>query len=248
MRRTSVTLGAMALFALVAAWPAFGQWSIDFENGLALPGYNDVEIPRDTGTRFSLSEDLETDPGYFARFRLGYSWKSRHTLSLFAAPFSLKAAGSVDGELRYFEEVFSPNAPLTGVYKFSSYRLTYRYDIVRKGRWRVGVGFTAFIRDAAIKIEGEGKSANKTNVGFVPLLNFRVLWQFRDKWGLLLEGDAAAAKQGRAEDVLLALQYRLSDRVALRAGYRILEGGANVEEVYNFALVHFLSAGVTFTF
>jgi hypothetical protein len=248
MKKASVSLAAAAVFLLLAASPSFGQWFVDFENGLALPGYNDVEIPRDIGTRFSLSEDLRTDPGYFARFRFGYQWKSRHTLSVFASPFRLRAAGSVGEEVRFFEETFDPGTPLTGVYKFNSYRLTYRYDLVRKGKWRVGIGFTAFIRDAAIKIEGEGRSSNKTNVGFVPLLNFRVLWQFRQRWGLLLEGDAAAAKQGRAEDVLLALQYRINDRLALRAGYRILEGGADVEEVYNFALIHFLSAGITFTF
>jgi hypothetical protein len=248
MRKASIPIAAAAALVLLAAKPSFGQWSLDFENGLALPGYNDVEIPRDTGTRFSLSEDLKTDPGYFARFRLGFHWRSRHTLSLFASPFRLKAAGSVGEEVRFFEETFAAGTPLTGVYKFNSYRLTYRYDLVRRGKWRVGIGFTAFIRDAAIKIEGDSRSSNKTNVGLVPLLNFRVLWQFREKWGLLLEGDAAAAKQGRAEDVLLALQYRIGDRIALRAGYRILEGGANVEEVYNFALVHFLSAGITYTF
>ncbi len=248
MKKGSVSLAAAAVFVLLAAQPSFGQWFLDFENGLALPGYNDVEIPRDLGTRFSLSEDLEADPGYFARFRFGYQWKSRHTLSVFAAPFRLRAAGSVGEEVLFFEETFAADTPLTGVYKFNSYRLTYRYDLVRKGKWRVGIGFTAFIRDAAIKIEGDGRSSNKTNVGFVPLLNFRVLWQFRERWGLLLEGDAAAAKQGRAEDVLLALQYRIDDRFSLRAGYRILEGGADVEEVYNFALVHFLSAGISYTF
>lgn len=248
MKKGSVSLAAAAVFVLLAARPSFGQWFLDFENGLALPGYNDVEIPRDLGTRFSLSEDLEADPGYFARFRFGYQWKSRHTLSVFAAPFRLRAAGSVGEEVLFFEETFAADTPLTGVYKFNSYRLTYRYDLVREGKWRVGIGFTAFIRDAAIKIEGDGRSSNKTNVGFVPLLNFRVLWQFRERWGLLLEGDAAAAKQGRAEDVLLALQYRIDDRFSLRAGYRILEGGADVEEVYNFALVHFLSAGISYTF
>ncbi|MGB7296236.1 MAG: hypothetical protein WBC70_11660, partial [Candidatus Aminicenantales bacterium] len=62
------------------------------------------------------------------------------------------------------------------------------------------------------------------------------------------EGDAAAARQGRAEDILLALQYRLNDKLTLRAGYRILEGGSDVKEVYTFALIHFLSAGLTYTF
>jgi hypothetical protein len=248
MKKTVISLGAAVLFALVAAIPSFGQWFFDFENGLALPGYNDVRVPGDTGTPFSLTDDLTSDPSYFFRVRLGYQWRSGHNISLFAAPLSLHAAGSVDEEIFFNGETFGPNTPLTGVYKFNSYRLTYRYDFVRKGKWRVGVGLTAKVRDAGIKLEGGGQSSDKTNVGFVPLINFRVLWQFHKNWGVLLDGDAAAARQGRAEDVLLALQYRLSDRLALRAGYRLLEGGADVEEAYNFALIHFISAGLTYTF
>ncbi len=63
-----------------------------------------------------------------------------------------------------------------------------------------------------------------------------------------MDGDALAAPQGRAEDVLLALQLRLNEGLMLKAGYRILEGGANVEEVYNFALIHFIIAGATYRF
>lgn len=248
MRISVRGLATIGTFACLAAAPAFGQWFADFENGAALPGYNDVQVPRSTGTLFSLSEDLNAQGTYFFRVRLGVQWKDRHTISVFAAPLRIRAAGSADRDIAFYEETFPAGTPLAAVYKFNSYRLTYRYDLVRKGAWRVGIGLTAFIRDAAIKVEGGGLASNKTNVGFVPLLNFRVLWQFHEKWGLLLDGDAAAAKQGRAEDVTLALQCRLSDRMALRAGYRILEGGADVEEVYNFALVHFLSVGLTYTF
>jgi hypothetical protein len=248
MKKTALFLLAAAALALGSAPLSFGQWFIDFENGLALSGTNDVRIPGDTGTLFSLSKDLETEPAYFFRLRIGYQWKSRHTVSVFAAPFRLRAAGSVPQPVLFFEETFPAGTPLTGTYTFNSYRLTYRYDLVRGNTWRVGLGLTAKIRDAAIRVEGGGLSSTKTNVGFVPLLHFRVLWQFHEAWGLLLEGDAAAAKQGRAEDVLLALQWKPSDKWALRIGYRILEGGANVEEVYNFSLIHFLSAGLTFAF
>jgi signal transduction histidine kinase len=248
MKKSALAFAAIVTAILVSALPSFGQWSFDFENGVALAGYNDVQIPRDAGTLFSLAEDLTIDPAYFFRLRLGYRWKDRHTLSIFAAPFRLRAAGTADRAIDFNGDTFAAGIPLTGVYKFNSYRLTYRYDLVRRGRWRVGLGLTAFIRDAAIKLEGGGESSTNSNVGFVPLLNFRVLWQFAEDWGVLFEGDAAAARQGRAEDVLLALQYRLSGRLALRAGYRILEGGADVEKVYNFALVHYLGAGVTYVF
>jgi signal transduction histidine kinase len=248
MRNTLASLALVLLVLGLVAVPSFGQWFADLENGLAVPGYNDVRIPNATGTSFSLSADLEASPAYYARVRLGFQWKGRHTVSVFAAPLTLKAAGSVDREILFNGDVFAPGVALAGRYMFNSYRLTYRYDFVRKGKWRVGAGLTAKIRDAAIALEGGGTNSVKTNVGFVPLINFRVLWQFRPSWSLLLEGDAAAAKQGRAEDVQLALQYRLNDRLTLRAGYRLLEGGANVDEVYNFALVHFFGAGLRYEF
>lgn len=71
-----------------------------------------------------------------------------------------------------------------------------------------------------------------------------MLWKLDEKFGILLEGDALAAPQGRAEDVLLAATYRLSDRFGLKAGYRILEGGADNDEVYNFALFNYASVGL----
>ena len=86
MKKMIIAFAAITLFTLVGAAPSFGQWFVDFENGLAVSGYNDVRIPGDTGTLFSLSEELTTDPGYYFRVRLGYRWKSRHTISVFAAP------------------------------------------------------------------------------------------------------------------------------------------------------------------
>jgi len=248
MKKKALFFLMIMLATLGSGSHLFAQWFVDFENGLASSGYNDVAIPRDTGTQFSLTDDLTTDPAYFFRIRLGYRWKSRHTLSVFAAPLTLKAKGQVDKDIVFFEETFPANTPLDARYTFNSYRLTYRYDLVRKPKFQIGIGFTAKIRDAAVEVEGGSKSSKKTNVGFVPLLHFRVFWQFQKDWGLLLEGDAAAAAQGRAEDVLLALQYSLSENIHIRVGYRIIEGGADVEEVYNFSLIHFLSAGIHINF
>ncbi len=248
MKRHVLAVLGIFIFFLGPAFPAFGEWFFDFENGLALPGYNDVKIPGDSGTLFSFSKELKAGSSYFFRVRLGYQWRSRHAISVFAAPLRLRASGKVDREIVFFEEKFPPKVPLTGVYQFNSYRLTYRYDFLKREKLQVGVGLTAKIRDAAIEIEGGGKSSKKTNVGCGPLLNFRAIWQFHPAWGLLLEGDAAAASRGRAEDVLLAVEYRLNSRIALRAGYRILEGGADVQEVYNFSLINFLSVGITYLF
>jgi len=114
----------------------------------------------------------------------------------------------------------------------------------------VGIGFTAKIRDALISLKAGDVFSEKTNVGFVPLFHFRVEWIASSKMSVHLEGDALASPggQGRAEDIALTLQYRLSPSMRLKAGYRFVEGGANVEEVYNFAYVNYLSAGLVFEF
>lgn len=119
---------------------------------------------------------------------------------------------------------------------------------MRKENLRFGLGLTAKIRDAAISVQGNSKKSEKTNVGLVPLINFLLEWDFTEKLSLLFCGDALAASQGRAEDVLLAIKLRLKDKLKLKVGYRILEGGANVEEVYNFALLHFFSVGIAYQF
>jgi hypothetical protein len=224
------------------------QAILDLETGAVFTGYNDVQIPGDQGTRFSLKDDLTPETKFFYRLRLSYTIKSRHTFSLLYAPLQTTSKGSVPKDILFKGEVFSASTPLLGTYKFNSYRLTYRYNIVQKERLQFGLGFTAKIRDASIALSSAGRSSAKDNVGFVPIINFRLLWQIHDNVGLLLDGDALAAPQGRAEDVSLAVIYKFSDHLGIRAGYRILEGGADNDEVYNFALFHYALAGISYTF
>jgi hypothetical protein len=225
-----------------------GQGSLDFETGAVATGYNNVRIPGDQGTLFSMKDDLVPKTKIFYRIRINYTIRTRHTLSLLYAPLEVKSNGNVANDI-YFEGVtFPANTDLSGTYKFNSYRLTYRYEIVLKPKFEFGLGFTAKIRDASISLASSGLESEKTNVGFVPIINFRMLWKPSEKFGVLLEGDALAAPQGRAEDVLIAATYRVSDRFGLKAGYRMLEGGADNDTVYNFALFNYAVVGLFINF
>ncbi len=224
------------------------QAIIDFETGLVFAGYNDVRIPGDQGTLFSLKDDLIPKTEFFYRIRLNYIIKSRHALSLLYAPLETQSEGSLTNDIFFEGVVFPANTELNGTYKFNSYRLTYRYDFIQKPRLEFGLGLTAKIRDAKIALSSSGLVSEKTNVGFVPIINFRLLWKIDDKFGLLLYGDALAAPQGRAEDILIASTYKFSEDLGIRAGYRILEGGADNDEVYNFTLFHYASVGIFYSF
>jgi hypothetical protein len=226
----------------------YSQIELDTETGLAFSGYNDVRIPGDTGTLFSLSEDLKADPVFFYRIRLFYHFNERHHLGALYAPFSFKSNGQLNRDLFFEDKTFPADTPLETTYMFNSYRLIYRYDFLRSDKLDAGIGFTAKIRDAKIAVKGGGQNAEKTNVGFVPIIHFRVLWKVSGSFAFLIDGDALAAPQGRAEDVLAALVYQPSDKIKFKAGYRILEGGADNDEVYNFALVNYAAVGAVFEF
>jgi len=233
---------------IVFVWvPVYSQVTVDLESGAVVSGYNDVRIPGDGGTLFSLSEELEIDPTMFYRVRLFYAINERHNIGVLYAPLSLNPTGTLDRDLVFEGETFAAGTPLDATYRFNSYRLVYRYDVLMKEKLELGIGFTAKIRDAEISVRGNGVESKKTNVGFVPIIHFRMLWHMTPRLGLLIDGDALAAPQGRAEDVLAALTYDLSDTITMKFGYRILEGGADNDEVYNFSLINYACFGVLIT-
>jgi len=239
-------LAALIIALLLAPATASATWFAETETGLAVTGYNDVAIPGDDGTRFSLSEDLEADPAWYVRLRLGKTIAQRHTILLLAAPLTIYSEGSFDEDVTYDDTTFKRGETVRARYRFDSYRLTYRYDFLLDPV-ELGAGLTGKIRDAAISLDG-AEYAEFTNTGFVPLVNFRLYWNFASVAGLLLEGDALAGPQGRAEDVLAAVTVDAAPQVRLRAGYRILEGGADNDTVYTFALVHYAAFGLAVRF
>lgn len=242
----SATLIAVSLFIQTSV--ADAQVFIDVESGVVFTGYNNVRIPGDEGTLFSLKTDLDASPAAFFRLRVGYTIRSRHAISLLYAPLNVKSDGTIDKQI-YFEGVsFPSNSYMEASYKFNSYRITYRYDMVQRPKFEFGLGLTVKIRDAEIALQSEGLAASKANVGLVPLINFRLHWNLNENFGILFEGDALGVKQGRAEDLLLAGTYKFSDHFLVRCGYRVLEGGADGGQVYNFAFFHYASFGIVYTF
>lgn len=243
MPRCLAVAAAIILGVVCAPHFALAQWFLDLESGATFAGYNDVRIPGKGGTDISFTDDLSTDPAAFIRLRCTYRMHDRHNLSLLLAPLRLKAKGTLGSPLLFEGTEFAPGTALTGRYRFDSYRLTYRWDFRRRENLRLGFGVTAKIRDASVEVSGGGRKSIKKNTGFVPILNFALCWRARPPLSLILEGDALAAPQGRAEDVLAGVTYDLYPRLALKAGYRLLEGGADNDEVYNFTLVNYAALG-----
>lgn len=241
-----------ATFALLTGLvlSTYAQLRLDLESGAVLgTTYNEVRIPNTGGTLFDLSDELTAKPTVFYRIRAGYAFGNRHTVSALYAPLTVRYTGQFSRDVNYNNVLFPAAQPLTAFYQFNSYRLTYRYDFVARERWRVGIGLTAKVRDASIRLRGETNSRDTRfdDLGFVPLINFYVAYQPDNRWRILLEGDALGSKFGRAEDIFAGAAYQLTERLGLKAGYRVVEGGANVDSIYNFTWINYASAGILLT-
>lgn len=248
MRNAAAAVMLAIFIGSMTAGNLHSQADIDMETGFAFSGYNDVRIPGDAGTLFSLSQELDADDGMFLRLRLNYEIGQKHTLSLLYAPLTINSTGSFDQETTFMDTAFPAGEDIDAEYRFDSYRLTYRYEFHRSGSFEFGLGITGKIRDAEIRLKSGSLEESKKNTGFVPLINFRCIYWINDVYGLMLTGDALAAPQGRAEDVLAAVIYEPLEGFMMKFGYRVLEGGADNDEVYTFALIHYLIAGVQIDF
>jgi len=223
--------------------PAQGRASrfgVETEVGAAWQSYNDVEIPNDgSGTRFSLTDLAGNGPWAAGRVYVTWQLNARHALRLLVAPFSLTETGMVATPIRFAGKTYAAGSAAKATYTFNSYRLTYRYRLSTGDRTTAWIGFTAKIRDATIALEQGATASRKDDLGFVPLLHLSGERRFGPAWRVRLDADALAGGPGRAEDVALTLGRDLNAKWTARAGYRLVEGGANVTNVYTFAWLHY---------
>src|SRR5574344_3042143 len=77
------------------------QAIVNLETGAVFNGYNDVRIPGDNGTRFSLTDDLESRNEMFFRLKASYVLNKRHTFSILYAPLETKSKGTVPTDILY---------------------------------------------------------------------------------------------------------------------------------------------------
>lgn len=233
-----------SLFFIVSP-QVYAQWSLDVESGLAFQTYNDVRIFNQSGTLFDFNRDFELQgPVIPIRVRAGYTFYNKNHLFALWSPLQIIYEGPAPREIQFQNSLFSQGEILEGVYKFNSYRLTYRRDLIQSRRWVLGLGFTAKIRDASVQLSNEGGTSEiNKNVGFVPLLHLYAQYGL-GRAKIYFEGDGLAGGPGRAFDLFLGSRIPIWNKVDLKSGYRLLEGGADTEEIYNFTLVHYAILGV----
>jgi hypothetical protein len=240
----SILAGATAL-ALAVSARAENRLSLQLEGGAAWQARNDFAVPGDTGTLVRLPQG---DVSSVFRASLYWDTGQRFSLRFVAAPLST-ATDFVPTSAVFFQGVtFQLGENVTTDYRFDTYRVTGYWRFAPSAAWQLRAGATLLVRDAAIELSSASARAEKTNTGVAPLLYGAARWQATPRFALEAEADAAAAPQGRAIDASLKGVWAASPRTELQLGLRVLDGGADNDEVVSFATFYYAVAGVAFRF
>ncbi|MCH8557535.1 MAG: hypothetical protein LAT84_06935 [Balneolia bacterium] len=219
---------------------------LDIETGGFWFSQNEVRIPGDEGTKFDMLDLIGTGADAYIRLNLNMGFGERHNVRLLFAPLTKTGTGILEEPVFFEQSEFAAGLPTEGSYRFNTYRATYRYDFFRDDRWEIGAGAAVLIRDAEVElVQGDLRDSN-SDLGFVPLLHFRTSANLTDRFSAVLDAEGLFAQQGRAIDATLHGNFRLNENWSLFAGYRFLDGGADTDDVYNFAWINYLMGGISF--
>lgn len=229
----------LLLFVIFFSFSAHGEFNLTVEAGANWQFRNDVQIPNDSsGNRFDFS-DFSEGPFFHHRFESLFNIAGKHNLRVVYAPLSLSVRGRLDQNTNFDGVNFSSAEDVQVNYQFNSYRLGYVYNWINREKHKINLGLTLKVREADIRVSQQNTSANFDDLGLVPLLYFSYAYFFHEDWSLFTDADFAAASQGRAFDVAIKVRREINDHYSLGFGYRLLEGGADNDEVFTFSLFHY---------
>jgi len=218
-----VSIFVLSSFAVTAS-------SLSLDIGQTKAVYNRFAIPNTDKDRISLPvEDTLTSYRLTGHIDLA----SGNQVYFLFAPLSTSYSFISNKNFEFDNQNFSTGIKTDVNYKFSSYRIGYlwKWKLSRVHFW---TGAVAKIRDAEIEVIQGNTTQSFDNIGFVPLVALGGEWLLFDALSIYSHTDALGASQGSAYDSQIEGRLRIGN-FSLSIGKRFLGGGADNDNVYNFA-------------
>ncbi len=238
----------LALIILLSslARNAYSLSSLNLELGSAQNSYNQVRIDGETGTLFNLRPALNSTEYY--RLSFIQKFKSPSGVRFLYAPLKFSGEKSFNNDISFYGVNFLANQTTETQFQFNSYRGTYFREMISKRNSLLRVGGTLKVRDAFIELRQSDRSKARKSVGIVPLVYIYSKYKFENNLLMTFDFDGLIAPQGRAFDVALMLGYYFNQTFQIDLGYRMLEGGADNENVYNFSQINYYFTALQLNF
>lgn len=225
------------LSVVILSERALSSTSMIFELGQAESVYNKVKIDGEDGTLFNLAPALNST--FYYRLSLIKKFNSPHGLRFLYSPLKFSGDKRYSKRINFSGVNFSAGKNTEAEYQFNSYRGTYFYELVSDKNFIFRLGGTLKIRDASIELKQDDRKKIKKNTGLAPLLYLYSKYKWDNDLLVTLDFDGLMAPQGRAFDVALMGGYQFSPSTSLQVGTRLLDGGADNENVYNISQTNY---------
>jgi len=201
-----------------------------------------------TGVRFASGSgsigtdiDAEDDLGFDSSsevLRLDIDWRiaNRHGLSLSYFDVSRRTSRQIDTEIRFGDVVFPINTEVSARFAFSVIKLAYRYLLVARERWDLGLSLGIHALDLSFGLEatGIGQADEANALAPFPVLGLYGAYALNDKTRLALVGEVFAIEvddsSGRLLDARLNLDYDVGDHWGVGIGYNAFDLDVDLEE------------------
>jgi hypothetical protein len=238
-----------------AASPSDDRWMVQLEVDPAQTTSNTLQRPNNsTTTRFDIA-DFTGENTTLGRLSLAQriDWgRTGAELRLDIVPFQQSGTRVPTTTIRYNGTTFEAGVPLSALYQFNTYRLTYDVPLfagVAPDFWIFRLGGTLAIRDAQTRLQQPGLRTNYVNYGPVPLLYAYSAWRLTDAWRVESDLDGFPAPGGGGLiDTSARVVWAASPHASVFLGLRYQAGGAAQDTFFNCLHQRSALAGVRFYF
>ena len=165
--------------------------------GFAVSFDTNIRVDSDTlgvGTEIDLEDDTNLDRNKTEANLSGHiSFGRRHRLEYGAVLFRRSASTTIDRQIQVGDTVFNVNADVVTEFRNDVIKLAYRYDVVRRPAWDLGLlfGVSAFITDLTLSANaaGGGMVEKEDFVAPMPVLGLHADVRLAKKWYLRARGE-----------------------------------------------------------
>jgi hypothetical protein len=250
-----ILLVVAAVVGAHAASPSYDRWMVQLEVDPTQTTSNTLQRPNNsTTTRFDIV-DFTGEDITLGRFSLAHriDWgRAGAELRLDIDPFQQSGTQVPPSIIRYNGMTFAAGVPLSGLYQFNTYRLTYDVPLfsnVAPEFWTFRLGGTLALRDAQTRLKQPGLRTNYVNYGPLPLLYADSTWRLNNEWRVESDLDAFPAPGGGGLlDTSARVVWSAFQHASLFLGIRYEAGGATGDTFFDFFHQRSALAGMRFDF
>lgn len=180
----------------------------------------------EVGANVDFEEDLglkaSQEVGRLTMFR---NFNERHQFDLDIFDLSQSSTQLLETEIEWGGSVFPVSAEVKTELDLRIYKVAYSYYLWRQPDYRLGVTAGLYIADIGLSLRWQDNDVDEVGevTAPLPVIGLRGEYYFSDRWRLSGSAEWFGLEidkyDGTLDDVIVSLDYRMSERTALGLGY-----------------------------